>query len=56
MCILYNELCLWIILCKCLYSVKVRVKNTQVKFLEAFFIFKHFVRAISDLSTTSGTS
>lgn len=56
MCILYNEQCLWIILCKCLYSVKVRVKNTQVKFLEAFFIFKPFVRAISDLSTTSGTS
>lgn len=53
---LYNEQYLWIIPCKYLCSVKVGVKNTQVKFLEAFFIFKHFVGAISDLSTTSGIS
>lgn len=52
--ILYNEQYLCIILYKCLCSLKVRVKNIQVKLLEVFLIFEHFIGAISDLSTTSG--
>lgn len=52
----YNEQCLCIILCKYLHSPKVRVRNIQVRLLEVFLIFECFIRAISHLSTTSGTS
>lgn len=41
-CILDNEQYLCIILCNCLCSLKVKVKNIQVELLEAFLIFEDF--------------